>query len=171
MKTLLAILLLASTAYSAPFTQGEVDTLLGQEDRRSWGEYKQTDTQTLTNSVFVDITCDGGERDEIRPAGATAVWDTATSHGVFLTNGAYTISLSVTFTTAANNNSVTLRLENVADTNDFLDAEITLDRTGVEVTHIEVFELISTGSVFKMRAKATTAATVEQTRVFAKREY
>ena len=171
MKTLLAILLLASTALAEPFTQGEVDTLLNQEDRRSWGEYTQTDTQTLTNNVFVDITCDGGERDEIRPVGATPVWDTITSQGVFISNGVYSVSLSVTFTTVANNNSVTLRLENAADTNDFLDAEITLDRTGVEVTHTEVFELISTGSVFKMRAKATTTATVEQTRVFAKREY
>ena len=99
------------------------------------------------------------------------MWNTTTSQGTFLADGAYHFSVSITFTTASNNNSVTIRLVNVSDANDFLDAEFTLDRTGTEVTYDAIFDLISTGSVFKLQCNPSSTATIKEIRIFAKREY
>jgi hypothetical protein len=140
------------------------------DELRSWAEYLQTDDQVLTPGSFVYVTCDGGERSVITPSGAVPIWNTTTSQGTFIADGSYFVSLSVTFTTAVNNNSVTLRLVNVNDANDYLDEEITIDRTGVEVTYTASFNLISTGSVFKMQANPVSAATVKKTRIFPERK-
>jgi hypothetical protein len=141
------------------------------DELRSWGEYLQTDDQVLTATTLNDVTCDGGERSVTSPSGATAVWNTGTSQGTFVANGAYHFSVSITFTTASNNNSVTIRLVNVSDANDFLDTEVTLDRTGTEVTYDAVFDLISTGSVVKIQCNPSSTATIKETRIFTKREY
>jgi hypothetical protein len=153
------------------FDTPTTDTLLAQENIRSWGEYEQTDDQVVASGSFQKITCDGGEKDETQPAGSVSVWNTTTSQGTFISGGIYEISIAITMTATVNNTSVTLRLINTADPLDFLDVELFIERTGVPLTYPDTFKLISSGSTFEIELKPEAQVTVNNVRIFEERKY
>ena len=159
-------------SYQLTNTGAEVQTLLDQEDVRTWGEYQQTDSQAVGAASSTKLTCDGVELDNFSPSGGTEIWNTTTSEGSLVSGAWYSLQFDVSITAGTNNTTVIFEVVDASDgTTVLYSQEGFIARTAVsEPVSASFFFKAASTLDFQLNLLVDKAVTVDDVIVLTKRE-
>jgi hypothetical protein len=157
---------------AAVANQQPVSESVFNDELRTWGEYKQTDSQALVAATPVKVTCDGVEKSVFAPSGGVDVWDTGTNVFSVVSGAFYMLRIGVAATAGTNNTSLVIALVDPSTPSTiYFEDEVQYSKAGDSETHIYLFTFFAsfTGDM-AIYAEADKNMTVDDVAVVAKRE-